>query len=169
MSKIVRWQPVNDMLSLREAMDRLFEDSWVSNRAWGNVPAAWVEPSLDVYETPENVVVKAQIPGVKPEEVEITVKGNYLAISGESKEESETKDKNYLRRETRVGSFSRMVELPSNLQSDKADAQFENGILTITFPKAEQAKAKKITVKGVESNGHSTKTVTSGTPTPSKN
>lgn len=155
MSKIIRWQPTTDMLSLRDAMDRLFEDSWVSNRGWGNMPGAWAEPNLDVYETPDNVVVKAVIPGVKPEDVEITVKGNYLAISGETKEETETKDKNYLRRETRAGTFSRMVELPGGLQSDKADAKFEHGILTVTFPKAEQVKAKKIQVKAVESNGQS--------------
>ena len=152
MSKIIRWQPMNEMLSLRDAMDRLFEDSWVSNRGWGNVPAAWTEPSLDVYETAEHVVVKAAIPGVKPNDVEITVKGNYLAISGEAKEETETKEKNYLRRETRIGTFSRMVELPNDLQTDKADAKFENGILTITFPKAEQVKPKKIQVKAVETN-----------------
>lgn len=159
MSKIIRWQPVNDMLSLRDAMDRLFEDSWVSNRAWNNVPAAWVEPSVDVYETADSVVLKAVTPGVKPDDVEITVKGNYLAISGESKEETETKDKNYLRRETRTGTFSRMIELPAGLQTDKGDAKFENGVLTITFPKAEQVKPKKIQIKAaetktVETNGH---------------
>lgn len=153
MSKIIRWQPANDMLSLRDAMDRLFQDSWVSNRGWGNMPAAWSEPTLDVYETADNVVVKAAIPGVKPEDVEITVKGNYLAISGETKEETENKDKNYLRRETRVGTFSRMVELPDALQSDKADAKFENGVLTISFPKAEQVKPKKIQIKTGETNG----------------
>lgn len=160
MSKMIRWQPMNEMLSLRDAMDRLFEDSWVSHRAWNHVPAAWVEPTLDVYETADNVVMKTAIPGVKAEEVEITVKGNYLALSGESKEESETKDKNYLRRETRVGAFSRMIELPNGLQTDKADAKFENGMLTITFPKAEQVKPKKIQVqtvdsKTVEPNGQS--------------
>lgn len=153
MTKLIRWQPMNDMLSLREAMDRLFEDSWVSNRAWGNVPAAWTEPTLDVYETADTVVVKAVIPGVKPDDVEITVKGNYLAISGEAKEESETKEKNYLRRETRVGTFSRAIELPGGLQSDKADAKFDNGVLTITFPKAEEVKPKKIQVKAAETNG----------------
>lgn len=153
MSKLIRWQPMNDMLSLRDAMDRLFEDSWVSSRAWNNVPAAWVEPTLDVYETAENVVVKAAIPGVKADDVDITIKGNYLALSGETKEETETKEKNYLRRESRIGAFSRMIELPAGLQTDKADAKFENGVLTITFPKAEQVKPKKIQVKAVETNG----------------
>lgn len=146
MSKIVRWQPANELVSLREAMDRLFQDSWVGTRAW-NFPAAWAEPTLDVYETPDQVTVKAAIPGVKPEDVEITITGNMLALSGESKEETETKDKNYLRRESRLGTFSRMIELPAGLQTDKADAKFENGIVTITFPKAEEIKPKTIKVK----------------------
>ncbi len=155
MSKIIRWQPMNDVLSLREAMDRLIEDSWVGNRGWGNLPAAWTEPALDVYETAETVVVQAAVPGVTPEQVEITVKGNYLAISGETKQETETKDKNYLRRESRSGAFSRVIELPGGLQNDKADAKFENGVVTITFPKAEQVKPKRIKVNAVETNGHS--------------
>lgn len=155
MSKLIRWQPMNDPLSLRQAMDRLFEDSWVSNRAWGALPAAWSEPALDVYETPETVVVQAAVPGVKPDQVEITVQGNSLAISGQTKFESQTEDKNYLRRETRSGSFSRVLELPVGLETDKADAKFEDGVVTITFPKAEQVKAKKIPVQAVESNGHS--------------
>lgn len=153
MTKVIRWQPANEPLSLRQAMDRLFEDSWVSNRAWGNLPATWLEPSLDVYETKDTVVVQASIPGLKPEEVEITVQGDYLAISGQSKSEQETREKNYLRRETRSGAFSRTIELPAGLQNDKAEATFENGVLTVTFPKAEQVKAKKIQVKATESNG----------------
>lgn len=153
MSKIVRWQPAGDLVSLREAMDRLFEDSWVGARAW-NFPSPWTEPALDVFETAESVVVKAAIPGIKPEDVEITVTGNALAISGEAKTESETKEKNYLRRETHMGAFSRMIELPAGLQTDKADAKFDNGILTIEFPKAEQVKPKTIQVKPV-TNGSS--------------
>lgn len=153
MTKIIRWQPANEPLSLRQAMDRLFEDSWVSNRAWGNLPAAWIEPSLDVYETKDTVVVQATVPGLKPEEVEITVQGDYLAISGQSQSEQQTQEKNYLRRETRSGAFSRTIELPAGLQNDKAEAAFENGVLTVTFPKAEQVKAKKIQVKPAESNG----------------
>lgn len=156
MNKIVRWQPTSELVSLREAMDRLFEDSWVGSRAW-NFPTPWVEPALDVYETAGQVTVKAAIPGVKPEEVEIAVTGNLLSISGETKEETETNDKNYLRRETRMGSFSRMVALPAGLQTDNADAKFEDGILTITFPKAEEVKPKTIQVKAVSNGGSQSK------------
>lgn len=152
MNKIVRWQPANEIVSLRDAMDRLFEDSWV-NAGGMYLPNAWMEPTVDVYETPEKVVVKAAIPGVKPEDVEISIKGNLLAISGEMKQETETKDKNYLRRETRVGSFSRALELPVGLKSDQADAKFENGVLTIDLPKAEEVKPKVIKIKPVK-NGN---------------
>ena len=157
MNKVIRWQPMNEALSLRQAMDRLFEDSWVSNRAWGNLPGAWSEPTLDVYETPDTVVVQAAVPGVKADQVDITVQGNYLAISGQTKSDTQTEDKNYLRRESRTGTFSRMIELPAGLQTDRADAKFEDGVVTITFPKAEQIKPKKITVQAVESNGISKK------------
>lgn len=152
MSKIIRWQPVNDLVSLRDAMDRLFEDSWVSARAW-NMPANWSEPTLDVYETPDQVVVKAAIPGFKPEDVEITLTGNMLSLTGRLQEESETKDKNYLRRETRSGSFSRTIELPAGLQTDKAEANFEHGMLTVKLPKAEEVKPKTIKVKTVSDSG----------------
>lgn len=146
MAKLVRWQPMNDLVSLRDAMDRLFEDSWVSARGLG-APAGWSELAMDVYETANDVVVKAVVPGIKPEEVDITLTGNVLSIQGQSKEESETKDKNYLRRESRYGSFSRSLELPAGLQTDRAEARFDNGILTITLPKAEVVKPKTIKVK----------------------
>lgn len=157
MSTIVRWQPANELVSLRDAMNRLFEDSWVGSRGW-NLPNAWSEPTVDVYEDKDNVVVKAAIPGFKPEDVDITLTGNTLSLTGELKEESEQKDTNYLRRETRTGSFSRTIELPTGLQSDKADAKFENGILTITLPKAEEIKPKSIKVKpATTGNGNTAK------------
>lgn len=146
MNKIVRWQPVNDLVSLRDAMDRLFEDSWVSSGGLA-APSNWTEPTLDIYETPNDVVVKAVVPGVKPEDVEITLTGSRLSIQGETKEETEDKNKNYIRRESRYGSFSRTFELPTGIQTDKADAKFDNGILTITLPKAEEVKPKSIKVK----------------------
>ena len=98
-------------------------------------------------ETADQVTVKAALPGVKPEDVEITLTGNTLSLSGQVKEETETKEKNYLRRETRMGSFSRMIELPAGLKTENADAKFENGVLTISFPKAEEIKPKTIKVK----------------------
>jgi HSP20 family protein len=143
---IVRWEPFRDMMTLREAMDRLFEESFVSPRR-----REWLAPAealaLDVYETDDSLVVKTSIPGVKPEDVDINIKGNVLSISGESKEEEEVKEENYLRRERRYGSFSRTLALPEGVDADKAEADFEDGVLTLTIPKAPEAKPKTITVK----------------------
>ncbi len=146
MNNLIRWQPMSDLVSLRDAMDRLFEDSVVSFRNWPATLAV-AEPTLDVYETGNDVVVKAALPGLKPEDVEITLTGDVLTIAGETKEESEQKDKNYIRRERRYGSFSRTVTLPDGLTTDKAEAKFENGVLTLTIPKSEEVKPKKIQVK----------------------
>lgn len=146
MANLIRWQPMSDLVSLRDAMDRLFEDSFVTPRTWG-ATQSMMEPSLDVYETANDLVVKAALPGMKPEDVDITITGDLLTISGETKEETEQKDKNYIRRERRYGSFSRSVSLPGGLNGDKAEAKFENGVLTLTVPKSEQVKPKKIQVK----------------------
>jgi len=144
---IVRWEPLRDMVSLREAMDRLFEDSFVGPR--------WTTPwsadsgnalAMDVYEKDDAFVVTAPVPGIKPEEVEITVTGNTLTIKGETKAEQREEKGNYLRQEVRYGSFERSMTLPLDVQGDKAEAAFENGVLTLTLPKAEAVKPKSIKI-----------------------
>jgi HSP20 family protein len=144
---IVRWEPLSDFMTLREAMDRLFQESFVSP-----LRKEWLAPAegalaLDVYETEDAVVVKSSIPGVKPDDVEISISGNTLSISGEAKTEEEVKEENYIRRERRYGGFSRSVVLPEGVQADKAEADFEDGVLTLTIPKAPEAKPKVIKVK----------------------
>ena len=146
MSSLMRWDPGNDMISLRDMMDRLFEDSFVRTRS-GSMLARAGDLALDLLETKDDVVVKATLPGVKPEDVELTITGDTLSIRGETKEEKETKDENYIRRERRYGSFSRSVQLPAGLQTDKAEASFENGVLTLKLPKSDQVKPKSIKVK----------------------
>jgi HSP20 family protein len=145
---IVGWEPFRDMLSLREAMDRLFEQSFVSpeRREW--LAPAQAGLALDVYQTDDSVVVKSSIPGVKLEEVDISIKGNILNISGETEEKEEVEEENYLRRERRYGAFSRSLALPEGIDADKAEAEFEDGILTLTIPKVPEAKPKVIKVKG---------------------
>jgi HSP20 family protein len=96
------------------------------------------------------VVVKASLPGVKPEDVDITISGDTLTIKGETKTEEEVKREDYLYQERRYGSFSRTIALPSSLQTDKAEATFENGVLTLTIPKIEEVKPKTIKVKPKE-------------------
>jgi HSP20 family protein len=145
---IVRWEPLRDFMTLREAMDRLFEDSFVGRRPREWAPALEGTLPLDMYQTDDATVIKSAVPGVKPEEIDISISGNTLTISGESKEEEEVKEENYIRRERRYGSFSRSVVLPEGLEADKAEASFEDGVLTLTIPKAPESKPKVIKVKG---------------------
>ena len=146
MASLIKWQPVSDMMSLRDAMDRLFEDSFVTRRGF---PALWNGDTLalDVYETEESLVIKTSLPGVKPEEVDITVTEDVLTIKGEARSEEKVESANYLRQERRYGNFQRSLQLPGSLQTDRAEATFENGVLTLTIPKAEEAKPRTIQVK----------------------
>lgn len=144
MSNLIRWEPMREMMTLREAMDRLFDDAFT--RPIGNVNP-WGAPAIDLYQTEKNVVVKAALPGLKAEEVQISVTGEVLTLKGEFKQAEEVKDAAYHLKEQRYGSFERSVLLPSEVQTEKAKADFENGILTITLPKAEQVLPKTITVK----------------------
>lgn len=146
MASLVRWEPAREMLSLREAMDRLFEESFLQpgRFGFGDSPAALLP--VDLYETDDQVVVKATVPGLKPEEIEVTITGDVLTIKGEFKSEEKTEKRNYLRQERRYGSFCRQVGLPGGVDSDKATATFDNGVLTLELPKVETAKAKAIKV-----------------------
>jgi HSP20 family protein len=143
---LVRWEPFREMMSLRDAMDRLFEDSFVRPWSFRGDYGVMGLP-LDMYQTADDVVVKATLPGVKPEEVDISITGDTLTIKGEHKEEQEVKEEDYIHKERRYGTFSRSVALPVQVKSDKAEAVFENGILTLTLPKAEEVKPKQIKVK----------------------
>lgn len=143
---ISRWDPFREMMTLRQAMDRLFEDAFVRPpRALVGEEAA--QFPIDMYHTPEAVVVRASLPGVEPGNVDITITGDTLSISGEVKVREEVKREDYFLQEQRYGSFSRSLTLPAQLQSDKAEAKFSNGMLTLTIPKAEEVKPKVIKVK----------------------
>ncbi len=143
---MIRWDPAKDLISLRQAMDKLFEESFIRPSGFtleiggGTIP-------IDMYQNEDNVILKATLPGVKPEEVDISVTGDILTIKAERKEEKETKDKDYIRRENRYGMVSRSVTLPVEVKADKADATFDNGILTLTLPKSEIVKPRQIKVQ----------------------
>jgi HSP20 family protein len=147
MSNLVRLEPFRDLISLREAMDRLFEDSFVRPSGGRLVPTGAGTLAVDMYETDESIVVKSAIPGVDPENLDITVTNDTLTIKGETKTEEEVKEENYIRRERRYGSFCRSLAIPLSVVADKAEAEFENGVLTLTLPKAEEVKPKAIKVK----------------------
>ena len=144
MSNLTRWEPMREMMSLREAMDRLFDDAFTRPLSVSGVSGM---PAIDMYQTNDDVVVKASLPGLKAEDVDITVTGETLTLRGEFKQENEQKESSYHIREGRYGSFERSILLPTDVKSDKAAAHFEDGILTITMPIAEEVKPKSIMIK----------------------
>ena len=145
MSNLIRWEPARDMMTLREAMDRLFDDAFT--RPLSMAGNSWSVPAVDMYQTDNEIVVKAALPGIKAEEVQINITGDVLTLKGEVKQSEEVKEKAYHIHEQRWGAFERTLILPANVIADKAKADFENGILSITLPKAEEAKPKTITIK----------------------
>jgi HSP20 family protein len=146
--RVVRWNPNRDFVSLREAMDRLFEDSWVRpvRAGWeaGEHPPAWRLP-VDVYSTEEEIVIQAAVPGLAPEDVEITIEGDTLTIQGELPAALE--NVNYLFQERPAGKFIRVLSLNIPVDADKSEATFANGLLTLTIPKAEAIRPRQIKVR----------------------
>ena len=147
MANIVRWEPFRDLISLREAMDRLFEESFIRPRTGWLATLGAEALAVDMYETDQDVVVKSSVPGVKPEDLDITITGDTLTIKGETKTEEKVEKANYIRQERRYGAFCRSLTLPTTIVTEKAKAEFENGVLTLTLPKAEEVKPKTIKVK----------------------
>jgi HSP20 family protein len=146
MSTVVRWEPIHDAVTLRDAMDRLFEDSFVRPRSYGTASAS-IELPVDMYETEDDLVVSASVPGVKPEDIEITIVGDALTIKGATKSEFEVERANVHRQERRYGAFTRSLAIPVAIQTDKAEAKFRDGVLTLVLPKADAIKPKTIKVK----------------------
>jgi HSP20 family protein len=145
MANLTRWNPYREMLTLRNAMDQLFDSAFVGpDLAW---QPETMGVAVDVIENADGYLVKASLPGIKPEELEVTYNNNILTIKGEVKEEKDVEDARYYMRERRFGSFSRSFTLPSNIQADAIQANYEQGVLTLTLPKAEEAKPKRIQVR----------------------
>lgn len=146
MSNLMRWEPAREMMTLREAMDRLFDDAFTRPLSLRD---SWslTTPAIDMYQTDNEVVVRASIPGIKADEVQINITGDVLTLKGEVKHEEERNDRAWHIREHRFGSFERSVALPTAVKSDQAEAVFENGILTITLPKADEVKPRTINIK----------------------
>jgi HSP20 family protein len=146
MTTLVRWEPRQEALTLRQAFERFFGEPFEFR-----FPQPWQmdqsEPMMDMAEDEQAYIVNASVPGVKPEDVEVTLQQNILTIKGESKEAKEIKDENYHIRERRYGSFMRNVILPTEVKAEEIEAKHENGVLTVRLPKAEVNKPKKIAVK----------------------
>ncbi|MFQ5862215.1 MAG: Hsp20/alpha crystallin family protein [Candidatus Brocadiales bacterium] len=142
MADIMRWPEVPGFGSLQREMDRLFEDFFRRS----GLPMRW-GPAADVMETSDSVIVKIELPGVEPKDVDISVSGDTLTIRGEKREEKEEKGKSFYRIERSYGSFHRTINLPSDVEADKAKADYKDGVLEVTLPKSERVKAKRIPIK----------------------
>lgn len=135
-----------DLVSMREAMERLFDDR-LFRSLWLADGERELAPALDVYTTDAAVVAKAALPGVRPEDVEITVTEDLVTISGTFKEETETKDAGYLHRELSRGQFRRTFTPPAAFRADETTATFKDGVLTLTMPRAEEVRPRHIKVE----------------------
>lgn len=142
---IVRWEPFRDMLNAQREFDRFFRgtvgnagDEEASTRTWA--------PPVDIYENGDNLVLKAELPGVNPDDVEIRVEDNTLYLKGERKFDKEVKEQNYHRVERSYGTFTRTFSLPNSIDSDKVSANYHDGVLTLSLPKREEAKPKTIKI-----------------------
>jgi len=147
MASLMRWDPLREMTTMREMMDRAFDETLFDTpRLWSRRLEGF-PLALDVAEDQESYMVKASIPGVDPNDVEVTLTDNTLTIKGEVKEEKDVEESNYHLRERRFGSFTRSVTLPLPVDADKVEATHENGVLSLRLPKTEAVKPKKISVK----------------------
>jgi len=144
---IERWDPFREAISLRDAMSTLLQESFIRPNSLLTQDGLASLP-LDLSETEDEFVVKASLPGVRPEDVQITVQGETLSIRGESKAEEEKKGAQWHVGERRSGTLQRSVTLPTPVDSDRAQAQFEHGVLTLTLPKSEAARPRQIRIGG---------------------
>lgn len=143
---VERWDPFREVVSLRDAMNSLLQESFVRpGGPGGGTPGSLALP-LDVAETEHEYVVRASLPGVKPEDVHITVHGDTLSIRGETRPDEEKQGETWHLRERRQGSFQRTIGLGAPVNTERANARFDHGVLTLTLPKAEEAKPKQIKI-----------------------
>ena len=154
---IIRWDPFRDIMTLRERMNRLFEDV-VTHRGEDKdlISSSWV-PAVDIYEDENQLVLSAEVPGIDEKDVEIKIEDSTLIIQGERKMEKETKEENYHRIERSYGSFYRSFSLPNYIDQDKIHAEHENGVLKITMPKKPELKPRKVKILKASSEEKSKK------------
>lgn len=143
---IVRWRPIENLSSIHREMNRLFDDFLSAPpESRDLIEGAW-SPKVDISETEHEVVVTAELPGIKKEDVKVNVQNNVLTLSGEKKQEKETKEKNFHRIERSYGSFHRSFTLPMEVDTEKIGATYKEGLLKVTLPKAEVSKPKQIDI-----------------------
>lgn len=145
---IVRWEPFRDLVSTQDRFNRLFNDTF--SHVFGEGGEAGIQtwsPAVDILETGQNLVLKAELPGVDPKDIEVRVEDGTLYLKGQRKFEKDTKEENYHRIERSYGSFTRSFALPRSVNPDQVQANYKDGVLTLTLPKREEAKPKTIKVQ----------------------
>ena len=139
------WEPFRDLRKMHDEMDRLFSTFWQKGDLDLSEAAAW-SPAVDLYEDKDQIVVKAEIPGVKKEDVSLTLTEDMLTIKGERKAEKEERRENFYRMEGSYGMFSRTLQLPRPVKFEEAKAEYKDGILRIVLPKSETSKTREIKI-----------------------
>jgi HSP20 family protein len=143
---IIRWDPFRDLVTLREKMNRLFEEAYSARGEERDLVSSSWAPSVDIYETEQELVMTAEVPGIEDKDIEIKIEDSTLTIKGERKFEKETQEENYHRIERAYGSFYRSFSLPPYIDQDKIEAEQEHGVLKITMPKRHESKPKTVKV-----------------------
>jgi len=147
---LVRWEPFRELMTLQDRMNRLFGDFFPRQAGLEEESIAggvW-SPAVDIYETDNDIVLKAELPGMKQEDIQLDIRDNVLTLKGERRQESDVKEGSYHRVERSYGAFQRMFTLPNVIQQDKVKAKYKDGVLEVTMPKAEVAKPKHIAIEG---------------------
>lgn len=151
MSTITRWEPFRGLNTLQDQVNRLFEDTVNRGRSTQSDLAAWA-PTVDIYEAENDLVVKADLPGLDEKDIDVRVENNTLTIRGERKFEKEVNEDNYLRVERTYGAFTRSFSLPNTVNTEAIHAEYHNGVLTVRLPKREETKPKQVKIN-VGTNG----------------
>ena len=150
-STITRWEPFRGLNSLHEQVNHLFEDSFARGRTGQADSASWAPP-VDIYETENELVVKADLPEMHEKDIDVRVENNTLTIRGERKFNHEVHEDNYLRVERAYGTFTRSFSLPNTVNTEAIKAEYKHGVLTVSMPKREETKPKQIKIS-VSENG----------------
>jgi len=146
---IIRWEPFRDLVSLQERMNRIFDDAFRgasrgSEEDWA-LGGSWA-PAVDIYEQGHDIVLKAELPGVDPKDVDVRVENNVLTLRGERKLDNEVKRENYHRVERSYGAFTRSFTMPNMVDTEKIKAEYKDGVLRVSLPKKDEAKPKQISI-----------------------
>lgn len=142
---LIRWEPFREIDTLQREMNRLFDSLTPTTPNGENVGVAFIPPA-EMHETPEAIHLKLEVPGMEPKDLDVQVTAEAIAISGDRKTETKIQEKGMTRTEFRYGQFRRVIPLPTRIQNDKVQADYKNGILSLTLPKAEAEKNKVVKV-----------------------